>query len=241
MAVWDNIVAGTPSTVISTAKPRIVIGIPHMETTTFQYAMRMLVPLFGVQVDWCDKTQQMARGIPQNLARDQIVEGALLDPLVTHILWVDSDNVCVTPNNPNDALKILLQCNQPIVSGLYRAKQKEGFNYAAWIDVHKVDQSYPKDKKGYVPIQSYTGNFFPVDVIGMGFSLVKREVYEKIQKPWHPWTSPSPSEDFNFCEKAKEAGFLTYIMADVRLSHIGTLNVYPDLKDGKPDISVLDV
>jgi hypothetical protein len=180
----------------------------------------------------------MVRGVPQSVARDQIVEMALMDKDVTHILWVDSDSICMKETldaagkgtgefeciDPNVSLQMLYQANQPIVSGLYRAKQKEGFNYAAWMDAHIPG------KTGFAPIQNYTGNFFQVDVIGMGFCLVKREVYEKVQKPWYPWPEPSPSEDFNFCINARKAGYKINVFGDVKIGHIGQLIVNPDGK-----------
>jgi hypothetical protein len=173
----------------------------------------------------------MARGVPQSVARDQIVEMALADKNITHIMLVDTDNCTEEPENPNDAMQALYQLNLPIVSGLYRAKQKEGFNYAAWVDAH-----LPEGKLGYTSIQSFTGNLFEVDTVGMGFCLVKREVYEKMPKPWYPWPTATPSEDFNFCINAKKAGFPINVFAAVKLSHIGQLNVHIDGK-----VTVLDL
>jgi hypothetical protein len=207
-----------------------------METVSMKWSVEMMVPLFFAGTPWCEKIHKLVRGIPQNLARDQLVELALEDPLVTHILFVDSDNICNSPKDANVAMKMLYDCNQPIVSGLYRAKQAQGFNWAAWIDIHKVNPEFPADKTGFTPISSYSGNLFTVDVIGMGFCLIKREVYEKMPKPWHPWNTPSPSEDFNFCLNAKKYGFDSWIMADVKLDHIGQLNVHPD-----GTVTVLDV
>jgi hypothetical protein len=215
MAVWDT-------------KPRIAVCVPHMEMVSMKWALEMMVPIFFVGTDWCEKIHKLARGIPQNLAREQLVELALEDKLVTHILFVDSDNVCNAPKDPNLALRMLYNCNQPIVSGLYRAKQAEGFHWAAWIDLHKVNKDFPADKIAFTPVSSYTGNMFTVDVVGLGFCLIKREVYEKLPKPWHPWNTPAPSEDFNFCLNAKKAGFETWVMSDVKLDHIGNLNVHPD-------------
>ncbi len=205
--------------------PYIAVGIPHMESCTFEWAMRMLGPLLFVPANWCVKLPQMARGIPQNLARDQIVEMALKDNRITHILWVDSDNVAEQPEDVNVALRMLYECNQPIVSGLYRAKQAEGFNYAAWMDA-----KLPEGKLGFLPVQQYTGNFFKVDVIGLGFCLVRTEVYKTVPPPWHPWDKPAPSEDFRFCLKAAQYGYKAWVFAEVKMGHIGTLNVHPDGK-----------
>jgi GT2 family glycosyltransferase len=187
-----------------------------------QWAYKMLGPLFYLPTPFAEKTPKMVRGIPLDIARDELVKLALEDPQVTHMLWVDSDEICESPMDPNEALRNLLQCDAPIVSGLYRAKQKEGFNYAAWMDAKLPN------KKGYIPIQSYTGNFIQVDVVGFGFCLTKREVFEKVEAPWFPWNSVSPSEDFNFCEKAREKGYAINVFTDVKLKHEGNLMVNCD-------------
>jgi hypothetical protein len=232
--VWNSIVPGTPQVSIPNPnfnKPVIAIGITHTENVTMQWAYKMMGPLLFVGVPWCDKIAKMARGVPQSVARDQIVQLALDDPKITHILWVDTDNCCESPADPNQALEVLYKLNVPIVSGLYRAKQREGFHYAAWVDA-----KLPDNKVGFTPIQSYTGNFFPVDTIGMGFCLVKREVYEKMPSPWYPWPTVAPSEDFNFCINARKAGYQINLFTDVKLSHIGQLDVKPD-----GNIKVLEV
>jgi hypothetical protein len=109
-----------------------------------------------------------------------------------------------------------MRCDAPIVSGLYRARQRQGFNYAAWKKV----------KEGYVPIESWTGNFITVDVVGLGMCLCKREVFEKVPYPWFQWIEESPSEDFFFLEKAAKFGFKTFVFTEVRGSHIsGMLKV----------------
>lgn len=203
--------------------PRIVIGIPYTVDVTMFWALKTMGPLLFIPTNWCEKIPQMVRGVPLNVARDQIVELALSDPAVTHILWVDTDSICESPEDPNIAMNMLYQCNVPIVSGLYRAKQKQGFNYAAWVDA-----KLPNNQVGFIPIESYTGNFFQVDTIGMGFCLIKREVYEKLSPPWYPWPKASPSEDFNFCLSAKKQGYSINVFADCKISHCGDLQVRTD-------------
>lgn len=219
------------ATAVQVSRPKILIGIPYQTQITMYWGMKMLAPLLYVPLPFADKTFSMVRGIPLPVARDQIVKAALADPSVTHICWVDSDNICVNPKknkdgqyetiNPNDAITMLYQCNQPIVSGLYRAKQATGFHYAMWMDAKL-------DKPGFTPIQAFTGNWLQVDVVGMGFCLVKKEVYEKIPEPWYPWATPQPSEDFAFCIKAKKTGFAINVFTKVQLRHTGDLCVNPD-------------
>ena len=212
---------------------RVAIGIPYTTGFTALFAMKTFGPLLFTPVPFCDKTPKMCRGVPLNVARDQIVTMALEDPKCTHILWVDTDMVCENPPDPNAALQVLLNINAPIAGALYRAKQETGFNYAAW----KMTSDQTTGKLGFVPIQSFTGNWIEVDVTGLGFCLVKREVYEKVPRPWHPWNTPGPSEDFAFFMAARNQGYKVMIMTDVKLSHIGDLQVH--CADGK--VTTLEV
>lgn len=221
--VWSRQEAPSPVQTASNqaARPKICIGIPYEPRITMYWGLKMLVPLLSIKMPWADKTFGMAGGIPLAVARDQIVEGALSDPDVTHIMWIDTDIVPLDYSNPFDAIKLLYDRNEPIVSGLYRAKQKVGFNYAMWMD-EKLD------KPSFHAVESFTGNWLQVDVAGMGFMLVKREVYEKLPKPWHPWPTISPSEDFNFCMSARKNGYKVNVFTDVRLRHGGDMVVNPD-------------
>lgn len=191
--------------------------------------------------DWCDKFPLMSRGYSLPFARNTLVVEALKTKC-THIFWIDSDivlenigNGIPNPQAPNDqtkntpvtdpniALRILYDTNMPIVSGLYRAKQKGGFGFAAWVKVQ--DKSQPRGW-GYAPIASWNGNLVQVDVVGLGFCLIKREVFEKMKPPWFKWDMPDEvSEDFSFLQKAKEAGFDTHLFTDIKLRHLGDLAV----------------
>ncbi len=209
-------------------KPKILIGIPHESRFYYEWGIKMLVPLYR-PLAWCDKTYTMMRGVPLPVARDQIVEAMLADKSVTHLMWVDSDNVCATPPDVNDAMQMLYACNQPIVSGLYRAKQAVGFNYAAWMDAKA-------DKPGFLPIESWNGNWIQVDVVGTGFCLVQRRVYEAMAKPWYPWSTPAPSEDFNFCLPPETIiyGYEPKAIKDIEignkvLTHLGSLRKVADI------------
>jgi GT2 family glycosyltransferase len=155
---------------------------------------------------------------------------ALDDPKTTHILWLDTDSICEEPSDPNEALRRLLWCNVPVVSGLYRAKKKGGvYPYAMWLK--------SKTQEGYEAITGWTGNWLKVDAIGLGFCLMRREVFEKVPPPWFVWkSSDGPSEDFAFCEKLIENGYEIKVFTDVKLSHAGMMKVKTD-----GSVSTLDV
>ena len=211
--------------VVVSEKPRIALLLPHRESLPAEFVESIWGPLRNVPVAWCDKIPRMCRTPSLPVARNMLAQQAL-DAGATHLLWVDSDGAMETPQDPNEALRLLYGCDAPIAACLYVSKQKTGFNYAAWMKI----------PGGYTPIQSWTGNWIKVDVTGLHFVLIRREVFEKVPKPWFHWETESPSEDFYFFEKAKEVGYEVRIMTDCRLSHIGTLKVKTD-----KSITTLDV
>ena len=201
-------------------KPRIAILLPYRQSLYAQFVESIWGPLRFIGVPWCDKIPKMSDAVSLPLARNALVEAALeLD--VTHLLWLDSDGVMETPEDPNEAMRILYKCDAPIAACLYVAKQASGFNYAAWM----------KAPEGYTPIVGWQEgtNWISVSATGLHFCLIKREVFENVPKPWFHWNETGkPSEDFYFFEKAKEAGYEVRIRTDVRLSHLGVLKVRSD-------------
>lgn len=217
-------------------KPRVAVCIPHVGEWSAEWSDRVHGVLRYVPDSRFDKLIFPVKGVTVDIARDVLVLTALKDPLVTHIFFQDSDVVYEKPNNPNEAIWQLLQCNAPICSGVYRAIQMpivleltspepdkllhSYFNYAMWM----------KSPNGFTPIQKWTGNWLKVDVIGMGCCLLQRQVFEKVPYPWFIWGSgkdskdekdrSSPSEDFNFCLNAAERGFETRVFTEIQCSHL---------------------
>lgn len=208
------------------SNPLIALLLPHVGSLPSEFVERVWGPLRFLPLGWCDKIFRMCRTPSLPLARNTLA-GQALDAGATHLLWVDSDTVCESPPDPNEALRLLYLCDAPIAACLYRAKQKTGFNYAAWKKV----------EGGYAPIKQFTGNWFSVDVTGLHFCLIKREVFEKIPRPWFHWEDPGEiSEDFHFFENAKKFGYETRIFAGVRMSHIGALKVKSDGSVSMPEV-----
>jgi len=203
--------------------PHVKIAIPHWGSVSLEWAKRTFAPLDrDPQPDFEKQTILMRGVLNVDTERNELVKEALKDPRTTHILFLDTDNIVEQPPDPNQALRLLLACNAPVASGLYRAKQKAGFFYAMWM-------KNPAGA-GYIPIQGWTegSNWIRVDAIGLGFCLLKREVFERVPYPWFKWDTPSPSEDFYFCEQLIKYGYEIRVLTDVKCSHVGTLKVHYD-------------
>lgn len=212
----------------NTKIPLIAVGIPY-NNWEVEFTEKVYTRLKHVPLDFANKTMFLSHAPSLPVARDALVSQAL-SVNADYIFFIDTDNVFEIPEDPNHALKILYQCmnkdpnskDAKIVSGLYRAKQKVGFNYAAWMKVQDKD-------KGYVPIQSWTGNWLQVSVVGMGCCLIDMKIFKEVPRPWFRWdTFDDVSEDFYFFEQALKYGYKVNVFTDVKLSHIGKLKVKCD-------------
>lgn len=126
-----------------------------------------------------------------------------------YIFFLDSDIVL-----PSDALIRLLSHNLDIVSGLY-------FN---WKFPH-TPQAYIEVNGLYKPILEYSG-LMEVDAVGAGCLLVKRSVFDSLEKPWFKKTELT--EDFYFCRKARERGFKIYLDSTVKCGHLTEVVINED-------------
>lgn len=220
----------TPSMSVPQGMPHVCICVPHWGSVSLEWVESTYGPLRFLAHPQFAKSNKISRGILNlDTERNLLVKMVLEDKTVTHILWLDTDCVMESPTDPNEAVVRLLMCNAPIVSGLYRAKKSKGdYPYAMWLK--------NPNGIGYLSFTEWTGNFICVGAIGLGFCLVKREVYEKIPFPWFIWDREYPSEDFDFCERAAKHGYEVKVYTDVKLSHAGTMKVKID-----GSITMLDV
>lgn len=215
--------------------PKIAIAIPYNGKWEPEWVERIYGNLRWKPTNWCNKMVFYSKVPSLPVARDTLVNQALQNNC-NYILFLDSDMIFEYPQDPNEALDILYQCMNKskdtkygkIVSGLYRAKQKQGFDYAAWIKVHE---------KGFTPITQWTGNWIEISVTGLGCCLIDLDVFRNIPKPWFYWEIQGDiSEDFYFFQLAKKFGYNTHIFTDVKLSHLGDLKVKIDGSITTPDM-----
>ncbi len=145
----------------------------------------------------------------------------------TETMWIDSD----IRFNPDDVDR-LREHNLPFVCGLYMRKVEKRFTCTFPSEMRKVTFGSG-------------GGLTEIEAVGMGFSLIRKEVYDKILAQWElPVCNAGTKEevipyflsmvikandgnykylfeDYSFCYRAKLCGFK--IMADtrIRLWHIG--------------------
>lgn len=227
---WENINKETVKIAKTTDKPKIAVCVPYNSNWHPEWAEKSYGPLKYIPTNWCTKSIFLSKVQSISVARDILVNSALQSNC-DYVFFLDTDMIFESPNDPNAALNTLYQVinkdpntkNGKIVGALYRAKQKHGFNYSMWMKTNDPNV------KGYVPIESWTGNWIQVSVTGMGCILIDMKVFKELPRPWFKWELKEDiSEDFNFLELAKSKGFDTHIFTDVMLSHLGGLKVRSD-------------
>ena len=129
-----------------------------------------------------------------------------------YIMWIDSDQVF----EPNDFFK-LLEHDKDIVSGLYlRKPQGDTLN-----DVPIEFACFNEDGKRLYT-NEVNGELRKVWSNGMGWMLIKKGVFEKIE---YPWFGPIieglgfHGEDVSFQLRVKDVGFDSYVDTSIIVGH----------------------
>jgi len=154
-------------------------------------------------------------------ARCMISETFLATDKFSHLLFIDSD----IGFQPSD-LDTLLELDKPIVGALYYGVHTKDYSLFPTALVHNGED--------YVAMEEVpeTGTH-EVDGIGMGFTLIKREVMEAVGADANqliPFAEAvidgkCMGEDLTFCLRAKEKGYSTWLAAEVRVGHMKTVMV----------------
>ena len=194
----------------------VAILVPARDTvmTSFAYDMARAMSLHTATTD--DRVMlytshgTLIASQRTELARQALKEGA------DYFLWLDSDM-----RFPKETIGHLIARDKPIVAANYATRR---------MPVKPVAMMDEKGKIGRVYTAPDSEGLQPVDYIGMGVMMVKREVFEKMEQPWFaiPYSTKGDhyiGEDVFFCTKAREAGFEVLVDHDLshHVKHIGTL------------------
>lgn len=185
-------------------KVLVVILTREIVTTAWSIGFRNL---------YIPGTYTFLSGMPFDHARNTGCQKALeLD--FEWIFFLDDD---VIP--PHDIILRLMSHRQPIVSGVYYRRNPP----ICPVMLKNTD-------KGREWITSYkTPDLMEVDFVGAGCLLIHRDVLNAMSQPWFEWRcdrydlvpEKRMSEDFAFCEQARNIGYKIYVDTSVHCRHIG--------------------
>ena len=138
-----------------------------------------------------------------------------LEEKADYLLWLDSDM-----RFPRETIGHLMLRDKPIVAANYATRR---------MPVKPVAMMDNDGEIGRVYTAPDSEGLQPVDYIGMGVMMVKREVFEKVEAPWFaiPYSTVGQhyiGEDVFFCRKAREAGYEVLVDHDLshQVKHVGT-------------------
>ena len=139
-----------------------------------------------------------------------------LDP--DYLMFLDADMTF-----PPDIILRLLADQKDIVSGMYHY----GSSARGFAPIALRRQAGTKQHYGIV--HYYPDEPFWVDAIGMGAALIKTDVFKSLDFPWFGYQVDeqtglkSISEDMQFCEAARAAGYEIWVDPRVKCGHIKTM------------------
>ena len=126
-----------------------------------------------------------------------------------YIMWIDSDIVF----KPQHFFK-LLEHDKDIVSGLYLKKPRTD----SMADIPTSFACFVDDDYRNLMTHEANGELINVRANGMGWMLVKKGVFEKIDYPWFGMIN-NHGEDLSFQLRAKDAGFDSYVDTSIIVGH----------------------
>jgi FkbM family methyltransferase len=187
---------------------KILIAIPtakYIESETFKSIYDLDVPE-GYEVSF-----QYFYGYQIDQVRNLIASWAVK---YDYLFSVDSDIVL-----PKDSLRKLLAANVDVISGVYVQRIPGEQN----IEIYGFHPSGATPRLKYEQI---AGGIHNVAGVGMGCCLIKSDVFRTLQYPWFEYHSAldhanTLSEDVDFCNKARVAGFNIFVDATIICDHIG--------------------
>lgn len=151
-------------------------------------------------------------------SRNYLVSRFLNETPCDHLLFWDADIVVRNPDFIAMMLETESKLSAAIVGGPYRIKDNSKRYAVGVIDPH--EKHIVNKRVGELTQPQF------IDTVATGMMLINRKVFEKIPDPWfeiieQPGGGVVP-EDYNFCLKAKRAGFEVAVDPRFAIDHFGT-------------------
>lgn len=146
-----------------------------------------------------------------NLVKDALEVNA------THLLNIDADMIF-----PPDAFTRLLEADKDIVGVNYRQR---GNHTDQGQSISTV--KFPGSGTLYRQVlpEDFPKELFECAAVGLGLTLIKMEVFDKLPFPWFHTTENlnlHSTEDIVFCKEAREKGFEVWCDPTIQMGHIGS-------------------
>lgn len=229
------------------------LGLPSPSVVDIEFAFGNLPQIMahakkqGYKLSLLYKT-----GVRTDSNRNYILNEFLKVPDVSHILWLDVDEIY-----PADIIQKLVEADKDVIGTVY-FKRNHPHDPVVYIKNGRTDLPYTA-----VDLSASPRKPLEVDGIGFGGMMVKREVYESMgEDKWANYginfhiptaTEHKESHDLKFCQNCQKHGYKIWVHNDVYAYHISKIAVGVEdyhkavnledttvvLNDEKPKIAVL--
>lgn len=207
-------------------KKKILIGITTAETVaheTMQSIYGLLIP------EGTETSLSIVHAYNVADGRNKLVD-IMFNEGYDYIFFVDNDVIL-----PKNALVDLYNMNWYFTTGTYaRKEQRTLTDKDQFTTLYNHDE---RNKDVYCPTFMYLSSLPPnkltqVDCCGFGCTLIRKDLFEKIEKPYFffahelaPKTGVRAEycigEDMYFCRKVVKSGFQIWAHGDVLCGHLG--------------------
>lgn len=201
---------------------RIAIGILHTGWVSTAWAIRLVQVLRKMPpgVRW---GLALNKSLPIDIARDDLVRQAQKKDC-THILFLDSDVLPPTDLFP----RMVKNAELPVVAALYYGKKDGGRYPLALVEGEK------DGKPASLPIEVDPPGLYEVDYVGMGCTLIRMDLFERLEPPWFYFSylregdkEMGVSEDFHWCLRVKsELKEKVYVDTEIRCDHLALAAIH---------------
>lgn len=199
-------------------KPKIFISIPCVDGNIHHALALRLIQwshTYDVEIRFYPNLS------PLDNARNRAVKDFLED-YCDYFLHIDAD---IIP--PENCLEELLKADKEVIAPLCFTfnYDKDGLPFPQPV-AHRYDEN--KEYRPYVPTENPQG-IHETDVITGGCHLVKREVFERLERPYyftyHKNGLVEYSEDFVFSQQCQKLGYKLYTHYGLQCGHLKVVDV----------------
>lgn len=140
---------------------------------------------------------------------------------MTHIMFIDADMIF-----PSSGILRLLDSDKDIIGAAYNARGNPSSGDPKMSVVKLMDE---KEDFISAPASSIPTELFKCGGLGLGFTLIKMPVFDKLEAPYfrdaETVDGEHNTEDIVFCRAARAAGFDVWCNPTIEMGHIG-LTIY---------------
>lgn len=148
--------------------------------------------------------------------RNIVVRQFLARPGYSWLLFIDDDQIF-----PADSLMRLLRHDKPVISAVISTKNSP---FIPQVFVHAEPETGKTLRRA--THQEIAGDrTIEVAAVGMGFTLIRRDVLEGMQEPWFAADSNGIGEDVYFSLQARRAGFTLWADTSLKIGHLTVVSV----------------